>query len=187
MERTIREILERPPNISRGYIINIVAWVGGGVSTICVVLRIYSRIYIIQRPGWDDAIVGFTMLLNVSARALISVAVAHGLGRHIEYLSDDDIYVITHYNPILEALGIIAYCLPKLAIVILIKKLMGTMKRGIGFLYGVIAVLFVMTDLSIVIVFLECNPPGQILHPFSSTRCVPTHIYDIVNTLASGQ
>ncbi|KAI0509203.1 hypothetical protein F5B22DRAFT_658654 [Xylaria bambusicola] len=185
MADTIRDISELPPDTNRGYIINILIWVGGGISTICVILRIYSRIYIIQRPGWDDAIVVCATLLNVSTRALTSVTVAHGLGRHIYYLSSDDIYVITYYNPILETLGIIAYCLPKLAIVILIKKLMGTVMRGIWFLYGVIVVLFVTTAVSIVIVFLECNPPGQTIHPFSSTRCIPIHVFDIVNTLAS--
>ncbi|KAI1736359.1 hypothetical protein F4680DRAFT_432623 [Xylaria scruposa] len=185
MASIIKQPSEPPPDISRGYIINIIAWVGAGISTTCVLLRIYSRLFIIRHPGWDDAIVGFTALLNISARALVSVSVAHGLGRHIYYLSDDDTYIIIHYNPILETLGIIAYCLPKLAIVILIRKLMGTAKRGIWFLYGVITVLFITTALSIVIVFLECNPPGQVLHPFSSTRCVPTRAYDIVNTLAS--
>ncbi|KAI8944392.1 hypothetical protein F4801DRAFT_594965 [Xylaria longipes] len=175
MTLPIREISELPPDTSRGYITNIVAWVGGGISTACVVLRLYSRIYIIQRPGWDDAIVAFAALLNISARALISVVVAHGLGRHINYLSSKDTYVITHLNPILETLGIIAFCLPKLAIVILIKKLMGRATRGIWFLYGVMTVLFVMAVPCIVIIFLECNPPGEILHPFSSTACSMTN------------
>ncbi|TRX89967.1 hypothetical protein FHL15_009068 [Xylaria flabelliformis] len=181
---TTRQTSEPPLDISRGYIINIIAWVGGVISTICVLLRIYSRIFIIRRPGWDDAIVGFAALLNISARALISVSVAHGLGRHIYYLSSKDTYIIIYYNPIFATLGIVAYCLPKLAIVILIRNLMGTAKRGIWLLYGVITVLFITTALSIIIVLLECNPPGQVLHPFSSTRCVPTRVFNIVNTLA---
>ncbi|KAI0097922.1 hypothetical protein GGR51DRAFT_455648 [Nemania sp. FL0031] len=188
MTLPIREISELPPDTSRGYIINIVAWVGCGISTACVVLRLYSRIYIIQRPGWDDAIVGFAALLNISSRALISVGVAHGLGRHINYLSSEDTYVITYLNPILETIGILAFFLPKLAIAILIKKLMGRATHGIWFLYGVVTVLFAMGVPCIIIIFLECNPPGEILHPFSSTLsvpCVPVHACIIFNTLTS--
>ncbi|KAJ3566306.1 hypothetical protein NPX13_g7183 [Xylaria arbuscula] len=181
----IREISEPSPDIGRGYIINIIIWLGGGISTVCVVLRVYSRLYIIHRPGWDDAIVGFAALLNISARALMSVVVAHGLGQHIIYLSNYDIDIITYYNPILELMGIIAYCLPKLAIVILIQKLMGRATWGIWFLYGVVAVLFILTVVSIVIIFVVCNSPGQFLHLVSPERCVPIEFYDIVNTLAS--
>ncbi|KAI0108885.1 hypothetical protein GGR51DRAFT_112782 [Nemania sp. FL0031] len=185
MESTIRQISELPPDVSRGYIINIIAWVGGAISTICVALRIYSRIFIIRRPGWDDAIIGFTVLLNISSRAFISVLVAHGIGRHKYYLSSSNSNIITYYNPILESFGIVAYSLPKLAIVILIRKLMGTTKRGIWFLYGVIAVLFITAILSIFVIFLECNPRDHVLHPSLSTRCVPTRVYDIITTLAS--
>ncbi|KAI0964810.1 hypothetical protein F4678DRAFT_477082 [Xylaria arbuscula] len=165
MTPIIKDISGLPPDTSRGYIINILVWFGCGISTICVVLRVYSRTYIIRRPGWDDAIVIFATLLNTSTRALI-----------------DDIHFITYYNPILETLGIFAFCLPKLAVVILIKKLMGTATRGIWFLYGVIAVLFIMAPVCLTIVFLECNSRGQTIHPFSSTRCIPTHVFDIFIT-----
>ncbi|KAI1130640.1 hypothetical protein F5Y10DRAFT_111672 [Nemania abortiva] len=185
MASAMRQISELPPDVNRGYIINIISWLGASISTICVVLRLYSRIFVIRRPGWDDAIVGFAALLNIPTRVLISIAIAHGLGRHVYYLSGEDLHIILFYNPILETLGIAAFCLPKLAVVILIRMLMGTTaKRGIWFLYFIIAVLFMMVVPVIVIIFLECNPPGRVLHPFSSsTRCVPTRYYDVVNTL----
>ncbi|KAI0198344.1 hypothetical protein F4808DRAFT_472820 [Astrocystis sublimbata] len=173
-----------PPDVNKGYIVNIIAWAGAIISTTCVIMRIYSRTFIIQRVGWDDAIVVFAALLTITARALVSVIIAHGVGRHIQYVSSEDTFIIAYYTPILCALGLPAYCLPKLAIVIFISKLLGAaVGRGIWFLYGIIAVLFVTTALSIVILFIECNPPHAILRPFAPARCIPIRVYDIVSML----
>ncbi|KAI0151671.1 hypothetical protein GGR57DRAFT_503950 [Xylariaceae sp. FL1272] len=175
-----------PPDISRGPIINTVAWTGASISTICVALRLYSRIFIIRAPGWDDPVVVLAAILNITAKALASVSISHGLGRHAVYLSSNDVSTIVYYTPILETASITAYCLPKIAIVIFIRRLMGTAKRALWVLYSPVAVLFISLPVSIVIVFLECNPPGVVLHPFAPTRgCVPREAYTIVNTIAS--
>ncbi|KAI0143680.1 hypothetical protein GGR57DRAFT_507830 [Xylariaceae sp. FL1272] len=121
---------ELPPDVSSGYILNIVSWVGVGVSTFCVLLRIYSRIFAIQRPGWNDWMIAFS--------ALLSVAVAYGLGAT-------------------------------------------NSRRGIWFLYGIVAVFSIFTVVAVFVLFLECSAPGAAKRPFDPAHCVPIYVFNVVN------
>ncbi|KAI1321098.1 hypothetical protein F5Y16DRAFT_417120 [Xylariaceae sp. FL0255] len=174
------------PDISQGSVINAVAWTGASISTICVALRLYSRIFVIQAPGWDDPVIVVAAVLNIVTKSLCSVAIVNGLGRHSIYLSSRDISRIVFYTPIFEATGITAYCLPKVAIVIFIRRLMGTAKRAMWILYVPVIGLFISLPVAITIVFLQCNPPGEVLHPFAPKNgCIPLEAYTIFNTIAS--
>lgn len=167
-----------PPDESRGCIINIVGWVGAAISILCVVLRIYSRLFITRSPGWDDAILVFAAVFKIINTALNTVSVSYGIGRHVYYLSDDDIVNTLYYESILRPIGIAAIFLPKLAVVILIIRLMGTAKRGVWFLYSVIGILFITFALAIILFFAQCNPADHLWHPFSPADCFPSYVID---------
>lgn len=173
--------MDLPPNESRGYIINIIAWVGAALATCFVALRICSRIFILRSPGWDDFIIVIAALLNIITISLSTVAVSHGLGRHIYYLSQEQIMHTLYYSTILQPIGIAAYCLPKLAVVILIISLMGTTKRGIFALYFIIAILFVTSALSAIMLFARCNPSNQLWHPWKPAKCLPNYVFENVS------
>jgi hypothetical protein len=151
------------------------------LATIFVALRIHNRLFVTLSPVWDDAIIVFAAILNLITVALNTIAISHGIGRHIYYLSNDDIVNTLYYRAILRPLGIIAYCLPKLAVVILVIQLMVTQRRGIWFLYSIIAVLFVTPGLSIVLLFAQCDPPDHFWHPLSPAHCIPNHVLDAVS------
>lgn len=168
--------MDFPPDESRGYIINIIAWVGAALATCFVALRICSRVFILRSPGWDDFIIVIAALLNIVTMSLSTVAVSHGLGRHVYYLSQEQIMHTLYYSTILQPIGIAAYCLPKLAVVILIISLMGTTKRGVFALHSVIAIFFITSALSAIMIFAQCNPPNHLWHPWEPAKCLPSYV-----------
>lgn len=179
--------MDLPPDESRGHIINIIAWVGATLATCFVALRICSRVFILRSPGWDDFIIVIAALLNLVTMSLSTVAVSHGLGRHIYYLSQEQIMHTLYYATILQPIGIAAYCLPKLAVVILIISLMGTTKRGVFALYSVIAILFITSALCAVMLFAQCNPPNHLWHPWESAKCLPSYVLKNVTYTGGGK
>lgn len=169
-----------PLNQTRGHIINIVGWVGAIIATSFVALRIYCRRWITHSMGWDDAIIALAAILNIITVALGSVSVAYGNGRHIYYLSHENLVNALYYSVIARPIGIAAYCLPKLSVVILLIGLMGPekRKRSVWFLYSVIAILFATSALASILLFAQCDPPNHLWHPFSAAKCWPDYVLD---------
>lgn len=175
---------ELSPDENKGYIINIISWIGVVISSLFVVLRLYSRAFIIRSLGWDDAIMVFAAILHIITVVLSTIAVSYGVGRHVYYLSNDDMTNSLYYVFILRPIGISAYCLPKLAVVILIIKLMATKKRGAWFLYSVIAILFITSAISFIP---PCDPADHFWHPSEPADCWPNPIWASTTFLSAGK
>ncbi|KAI1110062.1 hypothetical protein F5Y14DRAFT_444229 [Nemania sp. NC0429] len=165
-----------PPDESRGYIIKIVAWTGTAISTLLVLLRLYSRLFIIRSFWWDDAIIVFSAVLNIVSTALGTVSIHYGIGRHIHYLSEDEILKTLYYFPVSQPIGIAAYCFPKLAVMMFIVRVMGPAKRGVWFLYTVIAIMFITSTLVFILLFVQCSPPSHLWDPSSPAECLPSYV-----------
>ncbi|KAL1854996.1 hypothetical protein Plec18170_004408 [Paecilomyces lecythidis] len=65
---------------------NIVLWAATVVSFLILLLRFYCKFFISRRLGWDDWIVFISWILLTVYAALISAAIPHGLGRHLQEL-----------------------------------------------------------------------------------------------------
>ncbi|KAI1465193.1 uncharacterized protein F4812DRAFT_462036 [Daldinia caldariorum] len=176
-------IIGSPPDDSLGPTINIIAWMGAGVSTVFVILRLYSRLFITRAPDWDDVVIAIATIINIITIALCSMAISYGLGRHIQYLSDDDLVNCLYYSAIQRAPGILSFTLPKLSVVIFLSKLMGNMKRGRWFLYSVITILFITSLMGIVIFLAQCRPMDHLWHPLSPADCVSATVLDAISYL----
>jgi hypothetical protein len=77
-------------------------------------------------------------ILNITGVAITSAAVTYGLGRHIAFVNPDQVSKILHLVAVMQPIGIVAYCLPKLSIVIFLRKLVGSFYflRPIRLLYS---------------------------------------------------
>jgi hypothetical protein len=171
-----------PPDESRGGIINIVTWVGTAISTIFVVLRIYVRVWVTHSPGWDDALIVVAAMFRITGSIVCGVAIHYGIGRHVYYLTPTQLTKTLYYSAIMQPITIIAYCLPKLAVVVLITRLAGpsVWKRGVYFLYGVIAVLFITSALCFIYLFAQCDPPNHFWHPLEPAHCSSPHVLEYI-------
>jgi hypothetical protein len=162
-----------PPNESRGYIINIVCWTGAAITTIFVLLRLWSRKFLTRTLDWSDAIIVVSQILQIASIALASIAISYGVGRHVVHIRPENITPALYYTNILQPVAIAAFCLPKFSVAILIVSLMGPEKKGAWFLYFNTTTVFVLNALSGIMLFAQCDPPNHPWHPFEPAECYP--------------
>ncbi|TID06080.1 hypothetical protein CH35J_000277 [Colletotrichum higginsianum] len=69
------------------------------LSWVCVAYRIHVRAKVVQSMGWDDVFVMLSSLLTTAGSVAICVATEFGMGKHIYYLSADQVqnYLRTFY------------------------------------------------------------------------------------------
>lgn len=53
------------------------------LATVTVLLRLYTRVYIIHAPGTDDAVILLSLLLSWAVCGLTAAMVAHGIGAYV--------------------------------------------------------------------------------------------------------
>lgn len=174
-----------PPDENRGTTVEIVSWVFCGIAALFVALRIYSRLFTARPFDWDDAVIILAAIINILTMSLNSVAIAHGTGRHIQYLTSDEIISCLYYLRIEVPSSILAYCLPKLSVVIFLVKLMGPLhQRSAWFLYSVIAVLFVSSTITIIFNFVQCKPVSRLWNLASPGTCLPDYVLEDISYFA---
>lgn len=86
-------------------------------------------------------------------------------------MEPDDIAYVLYLSTIFEPLAIFSYIFPKIAVVILINKLMGIQKRGVWFLYFLLVILFISSALAVIFPFAQCDPPSHFWHPMRPAKC----------------
>ncbi|KAJ5787195.1 hypothetical protein N7457_002185 [Penicillium paradoxum] len=74
------------PDVDHGTRILVATAITTAAAIITVLARFYVRIFIIHNIGWDDYIMGFTMLLSACGFAIIIPEVKYGAGRHMIYV-----------------------------------------------------------------------------------------------------
>jgi hypothetical protein len=177
-----------PPNESRGFIINMVGWVGAALATVFIGLRIYSRNWITKSAGWEDAIIVFAGALNITTVALGSVSIHYGIGGHIYYMTKENVVKALYYTTVGRPFAIMDYCIPKLSVVIPVMRLMGPNRKRHDtiILYTVITVIFVTSISSIIIFFAQCNPPSHLWESLAPGKCLPARVHDVVTYITGG-
>ena len=139
------EHLEPPPDgdVSHGYIIAAPLISTTVVALIMTVLRIYTRLFVIKKPDWDDLFNALAMVYLLESKARLAEAnapqvfmfVAAGLiipgatddiGRHVFYLVDemDQVSYELMLFRIAEFLLIISTVLMKISIAIFLVRLL---------------------------------------------------------------
>ncbi|CAD6593192.1 MAG: hypothetical protein ASARMPREDX12_009040 [Alectoria sarmentosa] len=160
-----------PPDESRGPAILVISWLCVAVAIFFVACRVYTRFRITHNAALDDALLAISVVLFIITIALNSASIRSGLGRHIVYLQPEQISYTLYLSAILQPIGIFAIFLPKLAVVVLIVKLMGPKKHGISFLYFIVTILAIGSALSSIFVFAQCDPPSHFWNPTEPAHC----------------
>lgn len=76
------------PDVDHGPRIIIATAITTFVALILVLARFYVRMFLIRNVGWDDYVMGLTMLLSLCGFAIIVPEVKYGAGRHTVYVQD---------------------------------------------------------------------------------------------------
>jgi hypothetical protein len=173
-----------PPDVSEGTTLLIIAYIGALISLVFVVLRLWSRFFVSRSPGWDDAVVTFGWVLNIASVACCTMAVKYGLGRHLVYLSESELNMTLYWSTILQPMGVYSYCFPKLAVVLLLVKLMMPSKGVRYALYGLMVVLYICSFLAVLFLWVRCTPRDHFWHPLEPADCMPASVLNGLTALA---
>ncbi|KUI57320.1 hypothetical protein VP1G_04632 [Cytospora mali] len=93
------------------------------ISTVAVVLRIFTRLRILHIFGPDDALMGFAQLISIGSALAIGLETKWGLGRHIWIMQDEDYtpYMKSFYSSVITYN--VAICVVKISIMIQYRRI----------------------------------------------------------------
>ncbi|KAK7966881.1 uncharacterized protein PG986_001158 [Apiospora aurea] len=154
-------------------------WSVTGVAFLVALARLYVRAVMRRNVRNDDCFIILSVAASIASCALTSVAVAHGLGRHVEALSREEQVAVTTWTYIAFCPGVMSFAIPKLAVIALLVRLMVPRKGHYMFLWGmgITVQLTLLATVGILIRVIDKKCP-----PFSDIRldppehCVPVHV-----------
>lgn len=119
--------------------------------------------------------------------AFVSVSVHFGLGRHIFYIAMENpshISMVVKWQFLSEPLGILGPNVAKIAVTMMIIKLLSPSKAGKFWLWTINIVLNVENIISLILNFLQCSPVETYWTKRGGTCWDPHYVTDVA--LAGG-
>lgn len=160
------------------------------LSTAFVLARMYARISVIHNVGWDDhtivlaqviltsglpkpqplTAIQFMNILNFIFQIL---AVRNGLGRHMYYLSLQNIVNTGLYFHVIEILYNLSTAVIKVSACLFLLRIMarGTTKKLRGFLYILMGVVLLLCVATAIVILIQCIPIQAGWDPRIKGRC----------------
>ncbi|KAK1973974.1 hypothetical protein LZ30DRAFT_609350 [Colletotrichum cereale] len=134
-----------------------VLW-GLTVITLCfVLLRLYTRISILQAYGIDDHFYNFAFVLFVAYDIMLTLSAYHGFGRNIIELDVADVPPAILYEAIGSTILVSAIVVSKTSLALFLLRLVNTRMHKIVVL-GPVIILFLFASSSLLVFWFSCTP-----------------------------
>lgn len=149
-------------SIDKGPAVLTTLWSLTSVSLLFVLARLLVRLRILQKAGWDDILITFSIIMAYIYDAILTIAVESGYGRQQstltpEQLSNSIKFIMAGFAP-----GLLSIVVPKLAVVALLIRTMNPSPRQKWFLWGTVIGSGVLLMGCVVILYLQCRPASEI-------------------------
>ncbi|PYI36778.1 hypothetical protein BP00DRAFT_385678 [Aspergillus indologenus CBS 114.80] len=160
--------------IDKGTEIEVISWISGSIASLAVVLRLYTRIWLTQKAGWDDGCIIVSLANALVCSSLVQVGIKYGLGKHLTDIADEEARIQAFkYTVIAPNFSVISTTTGKISVVIFLLRLMGQAatpsKRW--FLYALTIVSIIWNTLAIVAIIGFCRPAEKIWRPETPGNC----------------
>ncbi|KAJ4991168.1 hypothetical protein SVAN01_03296 [Stagonosporopsis vannaccii] len=142
-----------------GPILNGVMWFQVIISSVFIVLRIYTRYYIIRNLGWDDLMMVVNLVTFIAFIAATSVGISHGVGKKTEdiiRLGLDNSKAI-YWEAIGQGICIMGIAVSKAAIALFLLRIV-LRKWHIALLWSVTISTAIFSTITTALLFLQCKP-----------------------------
>ncbi|PWY94237.1 hypothetical protein BO94DRAFT_458467 [Aspergillus sclerotioniger CBS 115572] len=158
----------------KGPQITAVSWTFGGVATIVVIVRLYTRLLLTHKGGWDDVFIVLSLLSAIVCSGLAQVGVHYGLGQHMADIVDAEWRIEAYkYTVIAPNFSMVSTTTGKLSVVVFLLRLMGQTatpaKRWFLYIFSAISVAW--NVLAIIAIMGFCRPPQKIWRPEVEGSC----------------
>ncbi|MCJ1470458.1 hypothetical protein MMC07_009103 [Pseudocyphellaria aurata] len=143
------------------------------LSTVTVLLRVYTRMKVVHNLGWDDYIVMMAQTISLVGMALMIELVVKGTGRHMYYLSIENIVSAGLYFRIEEIIYILATVMVKCSVCLFLLRIMtrGTSDRLRWFLYALMAIMALLSVPTAIVILVQCVPLAAGWDPRVKGKC----------------
>lgn len=143
------------------------------LSTAFVLARMYARISVIHNVGWDDHTIVLAQFMNILNFIFQILAVRNGLGRHMYYLSLQNIVNTGLYFHVIEILYNLSTAVIKVSACLFLLRFMarGTTKKLRGFLYILMGVVLLLCVATAIVILIQCIPIQAGWDPRIKGRC----------------
>ncbi|KAK0941448.1 hypothetical protein LTR29_006982 [Friedmanniomyces endolithicus] len=118
-----------PPDRNQGPLLDRVVWINLAISGVFLVARLWTKWRKTHRLYWDDGLIGLAWLVGLVHATQITTAVAHGLGRHMQYLSTDQREQTIRLGVLSLLSSFLSPMIGRIAFLVTVYYLAGTDKR----------------------------------------------------------
>ncbi|KAF2623176.1 hypothetical protein BU25DRAFT_442785 [Macroventuria anomochaeta] len=142
-----------------GPILNGVMWFQVIISSVFVVLRIYTRYYIIRSLGWDDLMMVVNLATFIAFIATTSVGITYGVGKKTEdiiRLGLDNSKAI-YWEAIGQGICIMGIAASKASVALFLLRIV-LRRWHIALLWSVIISTTIFSTITTALLFLQCKP-----------------------------
>ncbi|KAL4921642.1 hypothetical protein BDW62DRAFT_197777 [Aspergillus aurantiobrunneus] len=155
-----------------------VMWLMTGMSTLFLSLRLYVRLNLKRVFGWDDLICAVAVGCLIGYAAVCHAASDVGLGRHIQYVSQNpqDLIDVARYSSISQCLAIMACTLGKTSFAVTLLRIV--VVRWMNWvLWFIIITMNIVNILAALFVFVQCEDPRTNWDPTIVSKCWPDYVF----------
>ncbi|KAL8807156.1 MAG: hypothetical protein Q9182_000838 [Xanthomendoza sp. 2 TL-2023] len=180
-------LLNPPPdgNTSNGASILIITWLFTSISAIIVILKVYTRLQIIQQFGADDILTIIALLFLLTFAPLITVSVSEGLGKHVFYLTPTARIQCSKLAILSNPLVFLASSWPNVSVAISLNRILVPQPWQVGVLYGIPILQCAFAFISSIVTYNQCSPLEGLWNPLMAQKytCLPsalsafTHVF----------
>lgn len=103
--------------------------------------------------------------MTLIAQIIGTISTTYGNGRHLTALSPQDATQAIKLHLNCNLFGIMAFCIPKVAVTLLLIRLMGPGHRRKWLLYAITGVMTIAGILSSILQFVQCRPVAALWDP----------------------
>ncbi|OSS52702.1 hypothetical protein B5807_02425 [Epicoccum nigrum] len=142
-----------------GPVLNGVMWMQVVLSSVFIVLRIYTRYYLIRSLGWDDFMMVINLIIFIAFIATISIGISYGVGKKTEDIARlglDNSKAI-FWEAIGQGICIMGIAASKAAIALFLLRIV-LRRWQIVLLWGVVATTTIFATITTVLLFVQCKP-----------------------------
>lgn len=132
-------------------------WGMTAVAAIIVFLRLYTSVTVSRKISIPDYLVTGALILGVACNALFTVSAHFGMGRHVYYVSGEQLLQILKFETLAQPFGMLSPMLARISFAIYLLQLVGPWRLQRSILYLVV-ILEILVNVTSVILFLaQCG------------------------------
>ncbi|KGO39830.1 hypothetical protein PEX1_010020 [Penicillium expansum] len=136
-----------------------VMWSMTTLAMLLVIARLCVRQRMLRNFGFDDWLIGASMIFGLIFVATATVSVTYGYGQHKTNLESRSAELALMWNMISFIFGIISFAIPKLAVAALLHRILNPNLVQRLIVWGLVSLVAIIALVNILIYVTMCNPP----------------------------